>query len=305
MKSKTIVLPGGGGFLGKSAANFFKEIGFKVVILTRGKAKIENGIEFVNWDGKTEGDWIKQIDNALAVINFTGKSVNCIYSKENKREIIESRTDSVRIITDVILKSEHPPEVFIQAGSLAIYGDTEKLCDEQAKLGNGFSVEVCKLWEKEFFRRDLPRTRKVFLRIGFVLGKNGGALEPLMKLTRYFLGGTIGSGKQYISWLHLNDLNRIIEFAIKNELTNGIYNATGETPVTNKVFMKTLRKVMKKIWSPPAPAIMVKIGAYLFMRADPSLALTGRNCIPKRLIDQGFKFDYSDLELTLNELVKN
>lgn len=303
MQTNTIVLPGGSGFLGLSAAEFFKKKGYTITILTRGKSKSENGIEFLHWDGKTKGTWADSLEGAKAVINFTGKSVNCIYTEKNKKEIIDSRVDSVRIISDVIATLAHPPEVLIQAASLAIYGDTTELCDENAPSGEGFSVEVCKLWETGFFKKQLPQTRKVLYRIGFVLGKNGGALEPLMKLVRRYAGGTVGSGNQYISWLHEDDLNRMFEFAIENREVEGIYNATGNNPVTNKEFMATLRKVLKKPWSPPVPAFLVKIGAYVFMQTEPDLALTGRRCIPKHLTEQGFSIQHQELETALKEII--
>jgi uncharacterized protein (TIGR01777 family) len=246
----------------------------------------------------------KEINGSYAVVNFTGKSVNCIYTPKNKAEIINSRIDSVNAVDQAVLQCAHPPQVIVQAGSLAIFGDTEKRCDEEASHGEGFSVHVCQQWEDTFFNREFQKTRKVLLRIGFALGKNGGALEPLLKLAKFYLGGTIGSGRQYISWLHLDDLNEMFLTAIENEKMNGIYNATGPTPVTNKEFMKALRKSTNRGWSPPAPATLVKIGAYVIMRADPSLALTGRNCVPKRLLESGFKFKYTDLEDALEDLVK-
>ncbi len=298
-------MPGGSGFLGRSAAEFFRRKGYDVIVFSRGKEKFEDGIRFVNWDAETSGEWTKYLENSVAVINFTGKSVNCLYTEENKREIIDSRVDSVQVLTDAILRCENPPKVFVQAGSLAIYGDTTAVCDENAPFGEGFSVEVCKMWEAEFFKRELPETRKVLFRIGFVLEKNGGALESLQKVTKFYLGGTIGSGRQYISWLHISDLNRMFEFAVENETVEGIYNATSVKAVTNAEFMKTLRGVMGMPWSPPAPAFAVKIGAALIMRADPSLALTGRNCIPKKLQDENFHFEYTDLEKTLDQIINS
>ncbi|MBS1492100.1 MAG: TIGR01777 family oxidoreductase [Bacteroidetes bacterium] len=302
MKLK-IVIPGGSGFLGKSAAEYFFNLGYEVIILTRGKSQTINNIQYLNWDGKTFGEWTKHIDSAAAVINFTGKSVNCIYTPENKKEIIDSRIDSVKIIAEAILQAKNPPKILIQAASLAIYGDTKKICDENAPNGTGFSVEVCKQWEEEFFRTNLPNTRKVLLRIGFVLGKNGGALETLSKLTKRFLGGAIASGEQYLSWLHIDDLNRMFEFVLNNENAEGIYNATGTSPTKNKDFMKALRKALHKPWSPPVPVFAVKIGARLFMKTDSSLALTGRNCIPSKLISEGFKFNYNDLETALKNAI--
>lgn len=301
---KKIVLPGGSGFLGRNAAQFFKNKGYDVIIFTRGTPKEIDGVKYVNWDGKNFGEWTEHINNSYAVINFTGKSVNCIYTEENKKEIIESRIDSVKIIAEAILQAQNPPGILIQAASLAIYGDTKKLCDENAPNGEGFSVQVCKLWEEEFFRTPLPNTRKVLLRIGFVLGEKGGALETLSKLTKNFLGGAISSGEQYISWVHIEDFNRMLEFVIDNQNAQGIYNATGTEPAKNKDFMKSLRKVLHRPWSPPVPVFAVKIGARLFMKTDSSLALTGRNCIPAKFLKEGFSFKHNNLEQSLRDVLK-
>ncbi len=303
--SKRVILAGGSGFLGESLTNFLLGRGYEVTVLSRGKEGFKDGAEFIRWDGKNmDARWVDRIDGSCAVVNFTGKSVNCIYTEKNKREIIESRLDSVRVLKEAVLNAEQPPPVFVQAGSLAIFGDTEEVCDEESPLADGFSPEVCKLWEGEFFSGDrLPHTRQVLLRIGFALGRGGGALEPLVKLARMGLGGTIGSGRQYISWLHIDDLNSMFLNAIEDPEYSGVYNATGPHPVRNKEFMQTLRKVLNKGWSPPAPSPFVKAGAYLFMRAEPELALTGRNCVPKRLQDNGFAFQYTDLEKALRDLV--
>ena len=299
-----VILAGGSGFLGKALAFYLRMKGYDVVILTRGKTEVKEQIRYVHWDAATpEEDWTREIEGSVAVVNFTGKSVNCIYTEKNKREIIRSRLDSVRVLTQAILDSATPPRAFVQAGSLAIYGDTRDECDEQAPHGTGFSVDVCEQWEEAFFARELPQTRKVLLRIGFALGKNGGALEPLAKLASYHLGGTVGSGKQYISWLHIDDLNAMFLAAIENDAYSGVYNATGPQPVTNREFMQTLRKVLNKGWAPPTPAPFVWLGAYLVMRTDPSLALKGRYCVPKRLLEQGFVFRHTNLEESLRDLL--
>jgi uncharacterized protein len=300
---KKIVLPGGSGFLGKSLADYLQTIGYEIVVLTRGNSGMKDGVSYIHWDGETLGNWQQEIDGCYAVINFTGKSVNCIYTKKNQEEIIQSRLSSVKVLQEAILASENPPEVFVQAGSLAIYGDTTSLCNEDTQHGTGFSVEVCQQWEKVFFETELPNTRTALLRIGFALGKNGGALEPLVKLASFYLGGTIGSGKQYISWIHIDDLNNMFRVAIEDSTTSGIYNATGPNPVTNKVFMKAVRQSLGKGWSPPAPAPFVKLGAYLIMRADPGLALTGRNCVPERFLNSNFTFQYTDLDLALQDII--
>ncbi|WP_216828451.1 TIGR01777 family oxidoreductase [Alkalihalobacterium elongatum] len=301
--SKKIVLAGGSGFLGMSLAQFLLEKDYEIVILTRGQSMSTNGIRYVHWDGVRLGDWQKELDGSYAIVNFTGKSVNCIYTKANRDEIIASRIQSVKVLRDAVINSKQPPQAFIQAGSLAIFGDTRKVCDENSPFGEGFSVEVCKQWEEEFYKETLPDTRQVLLRIGFALGKDGGALEPLKKLAKFNLGGTVGAGKQYISWLHIDDLNEMFLESIENVSYSGIFNATGPNPVTNKEFMRILRKVMGKGWSPPAPAPFVWLGAYFIMRTEPSLALTGRNCIPEKLQKHGFNFKFTDLEKTLQDLI--
>ena len=193
--SKKIILAGGSGFLGKSLASFLQKKDYQVVILTRGESTSDGDITYVHWDGRTVGDWIKEINGSHAVVNFTGKSVNCIYTKENREKIISSRLESVQVLREAILSCDNPPNAFVQAGSLAIFGDTRDVCDEDAPQGTGFSVEVCQKWEEECFKEDFPSTRQVLLRIGFALGKDGGALEPLKNLVKLNLGGTVGSGK--------------------------------------------------------------------------------------------------------------
>lgn len=301
--NKTIILAGGSGFIGEYVAQYLVDRDYTVVILTRHPKENKENIGYVKWDGKTLGSWVEKLEGAYAIVNFTGKSVNCIYTKKNKKEIIDSRVNSVGIIDEAVKNLSEPPKAIIQAGSLAIYGNTQELCDENGEHGTGFSVEVCEKWEDAFFKEEIKNVRKVMFRIGFVLGKNGGALEPLAKLVTYNLGGTIGSGKQYISWLHINDLNKMFLEAIENEGYHGIYNATGDSPVTNRVFMATLRKTMKKKVGLPAASPLVWLGAYLVMRADPNLALGGRKCISKRLKEANFEFDHTDLLATLENVL--
>ncbi|WCK54210.1 TIGR01777 family oxidoreductase [Aneurinibacillus sp. Ricciae_BoGa-3] len=300
--AKKVVLPGGSGFLGQSLANYLIEKGYEVVVLTRRTATSSNHIKYVQWDGKTINSWTLELEGCEAIVNLTGKSVNCIYTPRNKAEIISSRVDSVRVLKQAIRACKNPPKAFIQAGSLAIFGDTTAVCNEESVHGTGFSVQVCQRWEEEFFTHPLPETRQAVLRIGFALAKNGGALQPLEKLARLNLGGTIGSGKQYISWIHIEDLNQMFLTAIENSQITGAYNATGPRPVTNQVFMKALRTALGKGWAAPAPSPLVWLGAYVVMRADPGLALTGRNCIPAKFTKSGFVFKYVDLETTLKEI---
>jgi hypothetical protein len=192
----------------------------------------------------------------------------------------------------------------VQAGSLAIYGDAgRRLCDETVPAGRGFPVEVCRLWERAFDSLELPRTRKILLRIGFVLGRDGGALPTLARLARLYLGGSVGEGRQYISWLHVRDFRRLALWCVERPGAEGVFNATGPCPVTNAEFMCELRCALKRPWSPRTPAWLVRLGAFL-MRTEPALALEGRRCIPDRLVEANFKFLYTNLESALADILQ-
>ena len=296
---KMLVLAGGSGFLGGKFKVFAEERGYTCVTLTRMPIHEAD----VQWDGKTPGDWCGVLDGAEAVVNFTGRSIDCVHNAKNRRDILQSRVDSVHALTKAIENCDAPPKVFVQTGALAYFGDTVTECDEDAPPGDDFTAEVCKAWEQAFDEATLPTTRKCLLRIGIVLGSGGGALGPLRKLTSMFLGGTTGPGTQYVSWLHETDMNRLLLACIENETMRGTYNATAPNPATNREFMRGLRKALGRPWSPPAPSLAVKLGALFVMRTDPSLALTGRRCISRRLAEEGFEFEHTDLDAALHDVL--
>lgn len=304
MTARRVVLAGGSGFLGQCFAKELLAAGGEVDVLTRSPGLNILG-RAVAWDGSSVGAWARVLEGAASVVNFTGKSVNCRYTPSNRRLILESRLRSVEALCAAFKLCTTPPATLVQAASLAIYGNPgPALCDESAPPGSGFSVEVCQRWEEAFNRCEVPSTRKVLFRIGFVLGLSGGALEPLARLARFGLGGSAGSGQQYISWLHSADLNRMLLWAIDSKDAVGTYNAAGPTPVTNAEFMATLRRAVGRPWSPRVPAWMVKEGARA-MRTEPELVLSGRRCIPRRLLEQGFQFTYPDLNVALADILKS
>jgi uncharacterized protein len=302
MNSKRVILAGGSGFLGTLLSKYLTEQGYEVIVLTRRPNQSAGVVKEIHWDGRTLGPWAEHLNGARAVVNLAGKSVNCRYTTENRREINESRVNSVRVIGQAIRASPNPPPVLVQAASLAIYGDAgDRWCDENTSPGSGFPVETCLLWEKAFEEFPTPQTRRVILRIGFVLGKSGGALQTLARLAKLGLGGTVGSGRQYISWIHCLDMNRLFTYAIEQGQMSGAFNATGPQPVTNAEFMRELRRAVHRPWSPPVPAWAVHIGSRL-MGTEASLALTGRRCAPKRLQQNGFNFKFQVLHEALAEI---
>jgi uncharacterized protein (TIGR01777 family) len=301
MSKGRVILAGGSGFLGGALAEELARAGYEPVVLTR-RVRKNSRVRQVEWDGQTVGAWARELEGAAAVVNLSGRSVDCRHTPKHRREIVESRLGPVEAVGRAIRACEEPPAVLVQAGSLAIYGDAgRRICDENAPAGRGFPVEVCLRWEDACDSLELPATRKVLLRIGFVLGRDGGALPRLARLARAYLGGTIGEGHQYISWLHVRDFCRLVLWCVEHTEAEGVYNATGPCPVTNAEFMCELRCALKRPWCPRLPAWLVRIGAFL-MRTEPELALTGRRVLPERFIEQHFKFMYTNLESALADL---
>ena len=302
MNSNRIVIAGGSGFIGRALAREFSARGFEVVVLTRSPRPRSDGVWEVAWDGAHPGAWAPRLDGAAAVINLAGKNVNCPHTPENLRDIIASRVNSVRAVAQAIGQVKQPPRVWVQASAVGFYGDTgEAVCDETAPAGHDALAEVCRQWETAFAAADMPGTRKVTLRIGFVLGRDGGALPLLKKLTKWFLGGAAGSGRQYVSWIHIADLAGMFAAVVGDAALSGTFNAVGPAPVTNAQLMRELRRRLQRPWSPPAPAFAIKLGARL-MGSEGSLALTSQRCVPQRFLAAGFKFRFADLPSALKNL---
>jgi len=298
-----VVIAGGSGFLGSALAAHFRKSGHDVVVLTRKAHAREDGVREVAWNGRTFGPWAKELDGAVAVINLTGKSINCRHTDKNRREIIASRVISVRAIADAIGASATAVPVWIQASAIGIYGNAgDVICDESAPHGNDFMADVCGQWEAAFRAAITPDSRRVVLRFGVVLGRDGGALPLLALLARWGLGGSVGSGRQYMSWIHLDDLVSIVQRAIDDAKMSGPYNAANHVPETNAAFMKRLRHVVHRPWAPPAPEFAVIIGSYI-IGTEPSLALHGQRCVPRRLDEEGFAFAHENLDEALKGLL--
>lgn len=285
-----IVIAGGSGFIGRALARALERRGDEVVILSRDPKAWHGPGRAAFWDGVDVGAWAAEIDGADAVVNLAGKNVNCRYTRKGLKEVDESRVNAVKAMGAAIARCTHPPRVLVQASTTAIYGDAgERVCDETTPPGEGIPPATAKMWEAAFAESPTPHTRRVHLRISFALGRDGGALRMLATLTHCFMGGAVGTGRQYISWIHLDDLVRLFIRAIDDEQMSGLYVAATPNAVRNADFMRELRRVLHRPWSPRVPAIMVKIGCFI-LRTEPVLALTGRRAMPRRLMAMGFEF---------------
>ena len=299
-----IVIAGGTGFLGRSLVDFFKQQGnIELVILTRRPGSTDGNISYVQWDATTLAKWTNVLEGSTAVINLVGKSVNCRYTKRNKREIIDSRVKATLAIGTAIQQAVKPPAVWINAGSAAIFGDgRDEIKTELSATGDGFSAEVCKKWEQAFNSIATPLTRKVFLRIGLVFQKNSGLLVPFVNLAKAGMGGKIGTGKQYISWIHEADFVQVVHETIINENLSGMIHCSSPEPVTNTNFMHALRSSLKIGFGLPNPSMLVKIGA-IFIGTEAPLVLTGRRVVPAKLEEHNFVFRYPAIDEALSNLL--
>jgi uncharacterized protein (TIGR01777 family) len=300
---KKLIIAAGTGFLGESLIQYFKNKCEEIIVLTRGKSQLKNGIKYVNWDAKTLSGWKKELENADLLINLAGKSVDCRYTDENKKQILASRIDSTKILNQAVLLCENPPKHFINSSTATIYRHSEdKEMDEfTSEIGNDFSMNVAKEWEKAFFETITPNTLKTAIRTSIVLGKNGGAFIPLKRLTQLGLGGKNGNGEQFISWIHEKDFARAVAFIYANKMIEKV-NIVSPKPIKNKEFMKKLQKAVGIPFGLPITKSMLNFGAKI-IKTEPELVLKSRNVIPTRLMEKGFVFEYNSVEKTFKDLI--
>ena len=305
MNQKRVVLAGGSGLIGRALAKELLRRDYEVVVLTRLPQERDDGVREVEWDGEHLGEWIQVLDGAETVVNLAGRTINCRHTPENLRAIAESRVNSVRALALAMIHVKRPPRVWVQAGAIGFYGNrADQWCDETSPPGADPLAEVCQLWEKALNAAVLLHTRRALLRIGMVLDRDGGALPMLSELTRWFLGGAAGSGKQYVSWIHITDLVQMfIQAMERDNFQTGTFNAVGPEPVTNAEFMRELRRVWCRPWSPPVPAWAVRLGA-LVLRTEPALALAGCRVAPKRFLETGFQFQFPGLRGALKNIYR-
>lgn len=294
--SRTIIIPGGTGYLGRALASSFVERGDAVIILTRSPQPAQRGITFLPWDAQSLGAWQTAIDGASAIINLAGRSVNCRYNSKNRQAIYDSRLHSTRVLGEAIQACSNPPPVWLNASSATIYRYAlDRPMDEQTgELGSGFSVDVCQRWEESLFSSPTPQTRKIALRAAMVFGSDrGGVMDPFRTLVRFGLAGTIGSGQQFVSWIHLDDFVRSIHWLIEHETIEGPVNLAAPNPRTNADFMRILRLVSRQPTGLPSTRWMLEVGAFV-LRTETELLLKSRRVVSTRLLEAGFQFRYPD-----------
>jgi len=318
-----IVIPGGSGQVGHLLARHFWAHGHRVTILTRRPMAGGQLWREAGWDGRTRGPWVSELDDADVCINLAGRTVNCRYHAENRREIYDSRIVPTRLLNEVVGGMKKPPRVWMNASTATIYRHSlsetgNRAMDEATgELGGdepvygksgapdtwNFSIRVAKDWEQAFFERETPGTRKIALRSAVTFSADkGGVFDVLSTLVRRGLGGTNGSGAQMVSWVHGEDFCRAVEFLIGDANFTGVVNIASPNPVANGEFMRVLRGAWGVPVGLPAPAWLIEIGCFL-LRTESELVLKSRNVVPGRLQGAGFRFLFPDWPEAAGDLV--
>ena len=307
-----IVIPGGSGQIGQMLARHFQAQSHQVIVLARHPAAAP--WRTMLWDAQGLGAWVRELDRADLVINLAGRSVNCRYTPANRREIKQSRVQSTHIVGEAIARTPHPPALWINASTATIYRHAlDRAMDEQnGELGGNepgapstwnFSIDVARSWEQAFFDPQVPQTRKIAIRSAMVMSPDrGGVFDTLLRLVRWGLGGTSGSGRQYVSWVHDADFLAAIDFLIARSELAGIVNISSPKPVPNHEFMRVLRQAWGTPIGLPAARWMLEIGA-VFLRTETELILKSRRVVPSRLLNAGFTFRFPSWSSAAGDLV--
>ena len=296
-----IVIPGGSGQVGTVLARRFQQDGHEVIVLSRKPQRAPWRV--VEWDAQSLGSWATEFEGADAIINLAGRSVNCRYTDENRREIMESRVNSTRVVGLAIAKAKEPPRIWLQSSTATIYAHRFDAPNDEfhGSLGGDepdapaswrFSIDVARSWEQATDEALTPETRKVKMRSALILSPDrGGIFDTLLSLARRGLGGSAAGGRQYISWVHDEDFIRAVYWLMKTEELEGVVNIAAPNPLPQSEFMRVLRDVWGIRLGLPATKLMLAVGA-LFLRTETELILKSRRVISTRLQQSGFTFQF-------------
>lgn len=297
-----VLMTGATGFVGRKLVASLVERGHEIVALTRSvesaRKKIGYPCGFFKWDGLSETVPARALEGVDAVVHLAGEGVaDKRWTESQKQKILNSRTLSTKSLVQALQKLSAPPKVFLSASAIGFYGDRgEETLTEASPQGSGFLSDVCVAWESE--ARKCARTRNVQCRIGIVLGEGGGALKPMVPLFQSGVGGPLGSGSQWMSWIHLDDLVGMLTWALENPEVEGVFNAVAPNPVRNREFTQALARVLRvpAFFTAPAFALRLALGEMS------KVVLASQKVLPSRSLEKGFRFKYSNLDAALESL---
>jgi uncharacterized protein (TIGR01777 family) len=301
----TVVIIGANGFLGRYLCRHFARNGREIVAIARNRKGWSGDGMFLEWDGKTAGPWIYALEGAELVINVSGHSVNCRYDQNNREKILKSRIESTVAVGKAIAACRVAPKLWMNASTATWYRHAEDSPQDEwnGSLGEGFSCEVAEAWENSFFAANVPaETRKIAMRIGMVLANEPETVfDEFTKIIHKGLGGTMGNGNQRVSWIHMDDFLRSVDFLMRDPFIDGIVNFTAPEFPTNREWMQDFRNVLGMPLGLPATRWMLELGAAI-MNTETELVLKSRWAEPLRLREAGFRWRYSKLATAIEDL---
>lgn len=301
---RKIVLAGGSGHLGTLLKRAFLDSGWEVVILSRQRNRKEEGVTYVFWDGEHVGSWGNVLNGADTVINLSGKSIQCRFTPKNRALLEDSRLLPTNALGRAIATCNKPPRLWMNFSGISIFSGLNEWQDETSMaIGNDYLAQLTRRWEAAFSAFDLPDTLKVILRVSPVLSKQQGMLAELLPLAKWGLGGKVSDGRQCVSWIHERDFVRLVQWIIERTQPRRVYHACSPNPVSNVAFMKVLRESVGVSFGLPLPLIMARIGSFL-KGVDSSILLHSVPGTTKYTVEDGFDFDFGEIECALTDLVK-
>lgn len=299
---KRVIITGGTGLIGKPLSELLASNGYEVFVLSRKPQQKEalDGVNHILWDGRTASGWAALADGAYAIINLAGENIGAgRWSDDRKNRIMLSRKFAGKAVSQTIRQVKVKPKVVLQASAIGIYGvHQDEVLDESSPNGSDWLSEVGRKWEASL-EIDSSSVRTILLRTGLVLSKNGGVLAKALLPFRLFVGGPLGSGKQWWSWIHLQDEVESIKYLMEEDTAQGSYNLVAPDPVTMTDFGKTLGSVIRRPYWFPVPAFALN----LLLGEMSTLVLDGQRVKPRRLLDAGYDFRFPNLQTALEDLL--
>jgi len=293
------LITGATGFIGQAISKFLIDKGYPVYGLSRNPG---NKTGLLRWNPRKLDGWEEIVKKATVIINLAGHSIGSTrWTQKTKNRILQSRTRSTLSLIEAIQKTNSRPDLFIQISGVGYYGSRgDEILDENSTPGSGFLSQVSQEWEASTERLESMNIRRVIFRTGLVLGPNGGVLKRLIPPFRFFLGGTFGPGTQWVSWIHLSDVCRAMEFAITRKQVSGVYNLTAPQPITNRQMTQAMGKILNRptFFALPSWIIKIRLG-----EMGEELLLAGQQAVPNRLIHDGFNFGFPDLNSALTDIL--
>ncbi|HWD40597.1 MAG TPA: TIGR01777 family oxidoreductase [Fimbriimonas sp.] len=290
-----IVIAGASGFIGSALIGHFSDC--EVVALNR-KPDSQPGARVATWDGP----WQQEVNGAEAVINLAGAPITLKWNERNRKKILDSRVETTRKIGEAVRQSKDPPRVWVNGSAVGYYGDrAEWILTEASPAGSGFLADVCKAWEAAAEAVETPRTRRVLMRTGVVLGRGGGSFEVFRRLMQAHIGAA-GDGGEWMPWIHLDDLCRMIRWCIQSDVISGAINGSSRWPCRHSELMVALCGAMGASWYYPVPRFAV-LGMGKLFGPDPELLLSSQRAVPQKALDHGFEWSFPRLYDALEDLL--